>query len=210
MIKFFVTGTDTGVGKTLTCAVLALALEAWYWKPIQSGVANDTADSDTVKALSGLPDCYFCPSQYVFPASLSPHQAAELAGVTIEIQNCKTPPVKGPLIVEGAGGLFVPLNQDTSIMHLIKFLHLPVIIVSRGTLGTINHTLLSIEALRNRNIPILGVVFSGELNLENQVSIEKWGEVKTLFHIPHFETVTPAIVQQWTNENIKQITESIL
>src|SRR5262249_34913514 len=114
------------------------------------------------------------------------------------------------LVVEGAGGVYVPLNQQDCILDLIQKVALPVIIVSRGNLGTINHTLLTIAALRQWNIPIHGIVYSGELNPANQIAIEKWGDVKTLFHIPKFENLTKDILSMWIDQHKKKILEALL
>lgn len=209
MNQFFVTGTDTNVGKTLTAAALTLALKAHYWKPIQSGVSDERADCETVQALTGLASTHFYPSNYVLQASLAPDQAAKLEGVDIHLSNCQQPVTDGPLVVEGAGGVFVPLNQTHCLFDLMQQLALPVIVVSRGSLGTINHTLLTIEALRQRQLIVKGIIFSGELNPENQIAIEKWGQVKTLFHLPYFEPLTKEIFQAWVLGNQQKIVESL-
>jgi dethiobiotin synthase len=205
MKKFFITGTDTDVGKTLVSAVFTYALQATYWKPIQSG----SSDQAVVRDLTGFSDAHFHPTQYAFRASLSPDQAALLENRTIDLTTCQLPETMRPLIIEGAGGVFVPLNEEACMLDLMKQFAIPVVIVSRGKLGTINHTLLSIEALRRRDIPIQGVVFSGELNPDNQAAIEKWGNVKTLFHLPNFSSVTPAVMQDWAVQNQQHIQESL-
>ncbi len=207
MNKFFITGTDTNVGKTLVSAVLTLALQGYYWKPIECGLADEISDYKTIQQLTALPDIHFFPSNYSLKASLSPHQAAELENITIDINNCQLPMNSQPLIVEGAGGVFVPINQHECLLDLMKKFHLPIIIVSRGTLGTLNHTLLTIEALRTRGLNIYGVIFSGELNLKNQTTIEKWGEVKTLLHVPWFKEVTRNSLQTWVSQEKQKILE---
>lgn len=207
MKQFFITGTDTHVGKTLVSAILTLALQARYWKPIQSGIADEMADQDKVRALTGLPKTCFFPSTYALQASLSPDQAARLENIDIDLAQCILPNVSGSLIVEGAGGVHVPLNAHACMVNLMKQCALPVVIVARGTLGTINHTLLTIEALRARQLTIAGVIFSGELNFQNQQAIEKWGQVRTLLHIPKFTNVTPKVVQEWVRNNQYKIIE---
>ncbi len=204
MNHFFITGTDTNVGKTITSAVLVLASKYYYWKPIQSGLAEDKSEAVTVQELTGLSDDYFLPTTYSLQASLAVIHAAELQNKTIDLAQCVLPPKKS-LIIEGGGGVFHPLNSAETMMDLMKKFDIPVIIVSRGTLGTINHTLLTIEALRQRNINIHGIVFCGELNLKNQKTIEQWGKVRTLFHIPYFEKLTPAVLQDWVSEQQKII-----
>jgi dethiobiotin synthetase len=201
MKNFFITGTDTDIGKTLVAAILTLAARGCYWKPIQSGTSHSLSDQEQIKQWTGLPDNHFFNSCYSFKAPLSPDQAAHLENTQIDLSTCQTPNTSQTLIVEGAGGVLVPLNPRNQMVDLIKKVGLPVILVARGTLGTINHTLLSIEALRYRQIPIHGVVFNGELNLENQIAIESWGKVKTLCHIPVFNQITPAILSDWVQNN---------
>ena len=209
MNKFFITGTDTGVGKTLTAAAITLALKACYWKPIQSGVSDEISDCERIQTLTGLTSTHFYPSNYVLQASLSPDQAARLEAIEINLSNCQKPMTDGPLVVEGAGGVFVPLNQVDCMLDLMQQLALPVIIVCRGSLGTINHTLLTIEALRQRQLTIKGIIFSGHLNPDNQMAIEKWGKVNTLFHLPYFEQLTKNFFQTWVIKNQQKITESL-
>jgi dethiobiotin synthase len=197
MKGYFITGTDTGVGKTLTSAVLMYILKGCYWKPIQSGIEDELPDTQRVQELTELPPPHFYSSQYSLQASLSPDQAAAKEGVTINLDSCELPQTDKMLIVEGAGGVHVPLNEDQNMLDLMKKLALPVIIVARGTLGTINHTLLTIESLRRHQLPIHGVVFNGELNPANQKAIEKWGQVRTLFHIPTFDKISNQTMQRW-------------
>jgi malonyl-CoA O-methyltransferase len=210
MSGFFITGTDTGVGKTVSAAVLTLALQACYWKPIQSGLADDRADLEYVREWTGLSDAHFMPTNYNLQASLSPDQAAVLENITIDLKTCVPPRQHRPLIIEGAGGLYVPLNNEASQLDLMKQLGLPVIIVSRGTLGTINHTLLTIHMLRQWGLAIQGIIFSGKLHLPSQAAIEKWGSVKTLFHIPYFENMTRTNLASWVMENKSQWIENLI
>lgn len=203
--QYFITGTDTGVGKTLTAAILTLALKSVYWKPIQSGIADEISDCESVKILTQLPDAHFLPSNYSLKASLSPDQAAELENISIDMNTISLPQMHKNLIIEGAGGIFVPLNHDTLLLDLMKKFNLPIIIVTRGTLGTINHTLLTIEALRNRGLNVHGIIINGRLNPKNQVAIEHWGKVTTLFHIPQFDELTPEIIRNWTINNREMI-----
>lgn len=194
--QFFITGTDTEVGKTVTSAILMLTLNSTYWKPIQAG-SDDLA---TVKKLTGLSDSYFYPCCYALKASLSPDQAAKKENITIDLNHCVIPS-QSSLIVEGAGGVYVPLNENQNMINLITKLHLPIIIVARGTLGTINHTLLTINTLRQKNLLIHGIVFCGNLNPENQKAIENWGKVTTLFHIPFFEELNNVHLKEWVHNN---------
>jgi dethiobiotin synthetase len=182
--RFVVSGTDTGVGKTVFSAALAGALHSYYWKPIQSGVAPE-GDKETVTRLSGLPADRILPERYRLTMPLSPHRSAELDGVTIEPQTIVPPEVDGPLVIEGAGGLMVPLTRAFLQIDLYATWNLPVILVSRTTLGTINHTLLSIAALRARQIPLHGVAFVGDDNSDNIRTIAEMAKVPVLGRLPH-------------------------
>ncbi|MCD6039634.1 MAG: bioD [Gammaproteobacteria bacterium] len=210
MKNFFITGTDTGVGKTVVSAVLVHALQAYYWKPIQTGLANDLSEQQIVQRLTGLADNYFLPSVHALQAGLAIDQAAKLENISIELSQFNLPTLSRSLIVEGAGGVFHPLNATTMMFDLIKKFNLPVIIVCRGTLGTINHTLLTIEALRHRGIPLKGVIFSGELNLRNQATIEQRGKILSLIHIPQFEDLTSFTLQKWANTHRPLILEKLI
>lgn len=209
MKKYFIAGTDTGVGKTIVSAVLTRALQAYYWKPIQTGLADDLPENDIVKQLTGLPAFHFLPSIYAFQAGLAIDQAARLENNSVDLDRCDLPDVSSSLIVEGAGGVFHPLNVTMTVFDLIKKLNLPVIIVCRGTLGTINHSLLTIDALRRREVPIQGVVFSGEINLESALTIERWGNVRTLFHVPTFSCLEQEILTRWVADNQAKILEGL-
>ena len=210
MSHFFITGTDTNVGKTITSAVLVRALNAYYWKPIQSGLQDDQPESVIVQKLTGFSDEYFLPTIYSLKASLAVAHAAELENKIIDLSQCVLPQIKKEsLIIEGGGGVFHPLNASETMMDLMKKYSMPVIIVSRGTLGTLNHTLLTLEALRQRNIRIHGIVFCGELTIKNQKTIEQWGQVRTLFHIPYFEKLTPDSLQTWVDAQKEIILEGL-
>lgn len=206
--KYFITGTDTNVGKTVTSAILTYALKAQYWKPIQSGIEDDLPHNETVQHLTTLSSAHFYPSEYSLKASLSPDQAAELENIEIDLKNCHLPITNNYLIVEGAGGIFVPLNKENTLLDLMKKLALPIVIVARGTLGTINHTLMTIEILRQKGLSIHGVIFNGELNPDNSKAIEYWGKVKTLLHIPYFNNLTPEELQAWVCSEKSNILEN--
>ncbi|MBI1320956.1 MAG: dethiobiotin synthase [Candidatus Hydrogenedens sp.] len=180
----FVTGTDTGIGKTLVSACLVRAWAADYWKPVQTGLAEDPGDSATVAALAGLSPARVHPPVYELAAPLSPHAAAALENVTIALDDFTLPATARPLVVEGAGGLLVPLNRSAFMIDLVARLGLPVVLVARSTLGTINHTLLSLEALRARHLPIAGVVLNGPDNPGNRAAIEQFGCVPILAVLP--------------------------
>ncbi len=191
--KFFVTGTDTEIGKTVVSGILLAGLEADYWKPIQSGWVDGT-DSDWIRRHAALPSTRIYPEAYSLREPLSPHAAAELEDIEIELESI-TLPVTDPvssLIVEGAGGVFVPINRKQTMLDLIQHLELPALIVARSTLGTINHTLLTIEALRSRNIDIVGVVMNGPVNPGNREAIERFGNIKVLAEVSAISEFNPS------------------
>ncbi len=188
----FVTGTDTDVGKTVVSSVLTLGLEAYYWKPIQAGTTPRT-DTESVRAWTGLPDARFLPEVYSLRAPMSPHASAELEGVEIELSRilgtATALPTDRPVVVEGAGGLMVPLNATALIVDLVQQMRMPVVLVARTGLGTLNHTLLSLSELRRRSIPLLGVVLNGDPHESNWRAIEKYGSVPVLGRIPVLDTL---------------------
>ena len=191
----FVTGTDTAVGKTIAAACLVRAWRAGYWKPVQTGLATGDDDTATVAALARLqPERVFAPI-YALQAPLSPHAAAELEGVTITMESIALPQTPYPLVVEGAGGLLVPLNDRAFMIDLVAKLALPVLLVARSTLGTINHTLLSLAALRARGLPIAGVILNGPPNAGNRDAIERFGKVSVLAELPRFEPLDGAAME---------------
>lgn len=179
----FVTGTDTGVGKTVISALLCKALNAGYWKPIQSGAVEGT-DAEFVASLTKLPSTHFYRESYCLREPLSPHAAAELEGEHIDFANIRLPQfTQDTLVVEGAGGVFVPLNRESLIIDLIAHLRLPALVVARSTLGTINHTLLTLHALRSRRIPVMGVILNGPRNEQNADAIRQYGATDVLAQI---------------------------
>lgn len=182
MTAFVVTGTDTGIGKTVFSAALTAALQAFYWKPVQAGL-DDGADRDHVGALSGLPPAHILPEAYRLTTPCSPHRAAELDGVAIDVARLTLPPQR-PLVVEGAGGALVPVTRSITYADVFEDWALPVIVVARTTLGTINHSLLTIEALRSRRVPIHGVAFVGDANEDSEATICAMGAVKRLGRLP--------------------------
>ena len=178
-----VTGTDTGIGKTVFSAALAGALDAFYWKPIQSGLEDET-DTQTILRLSGLSSARVLPELYRLKTPASPHLAAEIDGVTIEPAKLALPAVSATVVVEGAGGLMVPLTRETTYIDQMARWGAPVVLCARTSLGTINHTLLSLEALRSRGIPLLGVAFIGDENADSERTIMEMGHVKRLGRLP--------------------------
>ena len=186
-----VTGTDTGIGKTVFAAGLAAALGAHYWKPIQAGVEPD-GDKEEVARLSGLPASHILPEAYRLNTPASPHLAARIDGVEISLDRLALPQVDGPLVIEGAGGLLVPVNEQLLMADLFAHWGQPVILCARTALGTINHSLLSIEALRARNVPIAGIAFIGEPHEENERIIPQLGNVRSLGRLPLLDPLNPA------------------
>ncbi len=185
----FVTGTGTGVGKTFVSAILVAGLSARYWKPLQSGLDEKT-DTAWVQEKTGLPSSYFYPESYRFRFPLSPHVAAEKDGIHIDLELMELPQTfGGRLIVEGAGGIMVPLNEHHLMLDLMKKLSLPILLVAESGLGTINHTLLSLEMLKNHFLQVLGVVMNGPRNPENRKAIEHYGNTKVLAEIEPLERI---------------------
>ena len=183
----FVTGTDTGVGKSYVAALLTVGLEAAYWKPVQSGA---DADADWVRRVTGLPAERVLPETYRLRAPLSPHEAARREGVQIEMSRFVLPKRKR-LIVEGAGGVMVPLDDRHLMVDLMAALGLPVLVVARSELGTINHTLLTLDQLRRRGCPLLGVVVNGPSNPANCRAIAHYGEIPVLAAINRRVELSP-------------------
>ncbi|MBA4791143.1 MAG: ATP-dependent dethiobiotin synthetase BioD [Rhizobiales bacterium] len=190
MSRLIVTGTDTGIGKTVFSAALASALGAFYWKPVQSGLEEAT-DSETVSRVGGVPAARILPEAYRLKLPASPHLAAEAEGVEIDPDRLVLPP-HDPLVVEGAGGLMVPLTRRLLTIDLFARWGLPVVLCARTQLGTINHTLLSIEALKARGIPLKGIAFIGAEMADSQAVIAAFSGVKVLGRLPPLDPLTPA------------------
>jgi len=189
MGQIIVTGTDTGIGKTIFASALAAALRATYWKPVQSGLDGDESDSDTARRL-GVGN--ILPEAYQFTQPLSPHRSAELDGVKIDPTRLALPDVDGPLVIEGAGGLLVPVTRSLLFADLFAQWQAPAILVARTALGTINHSLLSVEAMRARSIPILGIAFVGDANEDNEATICALAGVKRLGRLPRLDPLNAA------------------
>ena len=207
-MKVFITGTDTNIGKTVICAWLCHHLNYDYWKPIQTGSTEGT-DSDFILKLNLSSTLY--PEKYIFDQPVSPHLAAKLNAAEINLQNINLPD-SNDLIIEGAGGVFVPLNNSDLVIDLIAKLNTPVILIAKSSLGTINHTLLSIQALNHRNIPILGVVFNNYIDsdddLNNKEAIEHYGKVPVLACFPHIHKFTPEEIKKLNIPNkLKKVFE---
>jgi dethiobiotin synthetase len=190
--KIFITGTDTGVGKTVVSAILMAGLDGFYWKPIQSGL-DEITDTGWVRENTGLADDHFFSETYRLTLPLSPHASALHDGVRIDLESFHVPetPKQGHLIIEGAGGVMAPLNETHLIADLIKRLGAPVLLVARSSLGTINHTLLSLEQLRRDGTDVMGVVINGPKNRENREAIEHYGRIRVLAEIEPIEYIYP-------------------
>lgn len=184
-LGLFVTGTDTNVGKTVLSALLTAALDAIYWKPIQSG-AREGTDRQAVMRMAGIPEHRTRSECYCFDPPVSPHLAAREAAVKIDLGRIQCPQDANDrlLIAEGAGGVLTPLNESETILDLIGQLGLPVVVAARTSLGTINHTLLTLAALRQADVNMRGVVVLGEENLENRRAIEHYGHIPVIGHVP--------------------------
>jgi dethiobiotin synthetase len=192
MTTIVVTGTDTDIGKTVFAAGLAVALGATYWKPVQAGL-DEGGDRDTVRRLGVT---RILPEAYRLATPCSPHRAAAIDGVTIDPARLALPVVDGPLVVEGAGGVLVPLADDLLYADVFARWGAPVVLVARTALGTINHSLLSIEALRSRGVPILGVAFIGEPVEDSEATIARIGGVKRLGRLGRVAPLDAATLAQ--------------
>ena len=181
MTSVFVTGTDTGVGKTLVSAWLVRSWHADYWKPVQSGT-DDGRDADVVRAAA--PDAVIHDSVFSLAAPLSPHEAARREGVAIRLEDFCLPATPRSLVVEGAGGVLAPLNDRHFVVDLIVRLGLPALVVARSGLGTINHTLLTVEALRRRDVTIAGIVLNGPAEPANRQAIEHFAKLPVVAELP--------------------------
>lgn len=200
-------GTDTGVGKTIFAAALAGALKADYWKPIQAGLAGPT-DSEIVAELGGLSPERVHAESYRLTAAASPHLAARLDGVQIDARSLRPPTTQRELVIELAGGLLVPLDRSVLQIDVVAGWQLPVIVVARTALGTINHTLLTLEALRAREIPVAGIAFVGEDNADSEETICRIGNTKRLGRLPIVkpltaETLAWAFTQNFELEDLR-------
>lgn len=192
----FVSGIGTGVGKTLVSAILCAGLEACYWKPIQAGIDPQT-DTETVQELSGLDSSFFLKEFKVLQTPISPHAAAELEGIQIQLNDLKLPsPATKPIVIEGAGGVLVPINYEAVYADLLKIWKIPVVVVVQHYLGSINHTLLTLESLANRGIPVKGIVLNGKENLPSERVIASYTGIKIIGKVPYNDTPNP----QWIKD----------
>jgi len=197
MNSYFITGIGTDVGKTVAAAIVTKALNADYWKPIQSGLTE--TDRGTLQDLLPNNKGMFHPESYRLKTPMSPHKAAEIDGVAVELDKIKRPETIKNLVIEGAGGLLVPINGEHTIADLIEPTD-KIILVSSGYLGSINHTLLSIELLKSRGFQCSGIIYN-HVNLDGTIEvIEKMTGVTTIGHIEKHDAITPKIVDQYALE----------
>lgn len=199
-LRLVITGTDTGIGKTVFSAALTDALGACYWKPVQSGLDEET-DSETVLRLARIPSHRILPEAWRLKTPVSPHLSAEIDAVTINPYALEPPHTDSPLIIEGAGGLLVPLTRHETFADVFARWQIPTILCARTGLGTINHSLLSLEAMRQRRIPVFGVALIGDALPDTERIIEEMGDVRILGRLPRLEPLTPDSLRQTFREH---------
>lgn len=197
--QFVVAGIGTEIGKTIVSTILVEALQADYWKPIQSGALEDS-DTEAVRRLISNSGTQFHPEAYRLTEPLSPHAAADIDGVHISLDNIVLPQTSNALVVELAGGLMVPLNERELNIDLVQRWGLPVILVSRNYLGSINHTLLSIDACRSRDIPILGIIFNGPTVTSSESFILSYTNIPCLGRIGQEDTLTKDVIRHYADQ----------
>ena len=206
-MSFFLTGTDTEVGKTVICAWLMVHYQYNYWKPIQSGM--DSPDTKTIQKITGFDNSFFFPPAYELQQPLSPHESAKRDGIDIELTNLSLPQKEGKIIVEGAGGILVPINEKYFIVDIIKKLELPILLVARSGLGTINHTLLTVNELKKRNLPLRGIILNGEKNQSNKEAVEKYSGVSVVSELEPIKTLDKkTLLLNKPGEKLNEIFES--
>ena len=209
-LKFVICGTDTDIGKTLISAFFVRGLNSFYWKPIQSGIESET-DSQSIKRIANINKDKIINEAYTFTKPLSPHWAAELDNKIIDLELLNLPTINGPLIVETAGGLMVPITRNYLQIDQIKKWGLPVILVCKSSLGTLNHTLLSIEALEKRNVKILGLVINGEKHLDNPKTLVEFSSLPIIAEFPYLKKIDSNNLDIiWAEQNIKNKLISLL
>ncbi len=209
-LKLIVCGTDTDVGKTIVSSLLVQGLNAIYWKPIQSGF-EDGGDTNTVKGILNLPKERILTERYKFKAAVSPHWAAEQENELINPKNLSLPMVKQSLIIETAGGVMVPLTRQYMQIDQLKKWMLPIVLVARSGLGTLNHTLLTIEALKKRNIPLLGIILNGAFHPDNPKTLEEISGVAIIAQLPILDKVSSQVLSKiWIEQKISERLEHLL
>ena len=209
-LQFIICGTDTDVGKTLISSFFVRGLKSFYWKPIQSGIETET-DSQSILRLSGIKKEKILKEAYIFEKPVSPHWAAEIDGKKIDINLLKLPKIDGSIVIETAGGLMVPITRNFLQIDQIRKWNLPVIIVCRSSLGTLNHTLLTIEALKKRNIKILGLIINGEKHLDNPKTLREFSKLPIIAEFPRLNNIDKNNLDRlWKELNIEKNLASII
>jgi dethiobiotin synthetase len=203
-MQYIIAGIGTEIGKTFISSILTESLQADYWKTIQSG-ALDFTDSDTVKSLISNTKTVFHPEAYRLNEPMSPHAAAAIDGVEIELSKFQLPQTDNHLIVELAGGIMVPLNDRETNIDLIKKLNIPVILISKNYLGSINHTLLSVEFLKMNNITLKGLIFNGERNKSSEDFILNYTKLECLGRVNFEENIDKNVVKKYANYFIEKL-----
>ncbi len=208
--RLVVCGTDTDVGKTVVSAWLVQGLQASYWKPVQSGLEGG-GDRERVRQLLNLPPERMLPEAYAFREPVSPHWAAELDDTPLDPSQLTIPDHQGSLVVETAGGLMVPLTRNwLQIDQLVEW-QLPIVLVARSGLGTLNHTLLSLEALRRRNLTVLGLILNGPAHADNPGPLEQFGGVPVLAHLPKLSPLTAeSLAREWKRQGLSSKFQDLL
>ena len=196
-MNYFVTGIDTDSGKTIVSAILCEALQADYWKPIQAGTPRDT---DTVSSLVSMSSFITYPETYLLNTPASPHASAKIDGIHISLNEFKIPKSNNPIIIEGAGGCLVPINDSDFVIDMINHLKAEVILVADLYLGSINHTLLTIEALHRRNLTVKGIIFNGDSNFESERIILHHSKLKCLLRIGKEPVINQAVVKKYAGQ----------
>lgn len=200
-MQVFITAIGTDSGKTVVSAIFTQALGAMYWKPIQAGFPRDT---ETVQQLVGNPKSRFLNEAYLLTQPMSPHAAAQIDEVLLKVENIQKPE-STHLVVEGAGGILVPINDTQFVIDIAAHLNLPVVLVCNLYLGSINHSLLSLMELQRRNVPLLGIVFNGPPNAASEHIIEQYAQVPVLLRIPQSENVSP----EWISAQAKTLSAQL-
>jgi dethiobiotin synthetase len=192
--QYIIAGIGTEIGKTVCSAIVTKALQAAYWKPVQAG---NLTDGDAYWVQQWVPGTAVFPSTYALSNPLSPHTAAELDGVTIDLDAFTLPATTENLVVELAGGIMVPLNNEQTNLDLIQHLGLPVILVSKNYLGSINHTLMTYEILKSRNISMAGIIFNGQTNSSGELFIINHTQLPVLLRVNEEKEINPSIIAQY-------------
>ncbi len=195
--KFALAGIHTGIGKTIAAAVLAEVLGADYWKPVQAG--NVETDTDTIKLLLDNGNNRVFSEAYLLAKPASPHEAAKEEGIKIDLKKFNFPKTNNKLIVETAGGVHSPITDNETMVDFMKYYNLPVILVSKNYLGSINHTLLSIDVLKSKGIHLLGIIMNGETNKSSETFIEEYAKIPIIARIPHFEIISKNTISCFAN-----------